>query len=141
MQTYINYYHLEKDSEQYLAVKNSNIDSTLQMITGSSDSTNLARVDLAAAAKRYMKSIGLSDAECEVLRSNLAKDYENVDKSAPVEATATYTVMPGDCLWNISQKLYGTGTRWEEIYEANREIIRFPEWIYIGQVLTIPAAH
>ena len=39
-----------------------------------------------------------------------------------------------------SQKLYGTGTRWEEIYEANREIIRSPHWIYIGQVLTIPAA-
>lgn len=140
MQTYINYYHLEKGSEQYIAVKNSNIDSTLRMITGSSDSTDLAKVDLAAAAKRYMKSIGLSDAECEALRSNLAKNYEKVDKSAPVKAPATYTVVPGDCLWNISQKLYGTGTRWEEIYEANREIIRSPQWIYIGQVLTIPTA-
>lgn len=76
MQSYINYYHLEKGSEQYIAVKNSNIDSTLRMITGSSDSTDLAKVDLAAAARRYMKSIGLSDAECEALRSNLAKDYE-----------------------------------------------------------------
>lgn len=140
MQTYINYYHLEKGSEQYIAVKNSNIDSTLRMITGSSDSTDMAKVDLAAAAKRYMKSIGLSDAECEALRSNLAKDYEKGDKSAPVKAPATYTVVPGDCLWNISQKLYGTGTRWEEIFEANREIIRSPQWIYIGQVLTIPAA-
>ncbi|MGN0714762.1 MAG: tyrosine-protein phosphatase [Anaerovoracaceae bacterium] len=76
MQTYINYYHLEKDSEQYIAVKNSNIDSTLRMITGSSDSTDLAGADLVAAARRYMKRIGLSDAECETLRSNLAKDYE-----------------------------------------------------------------
>ena len=76
MQTYINYYHLEKDSEQYMAVKNSNIDSILRMITGSSDDTDLAGEDLAAAAMRYMKKIGLSDAECEALRSNLAKDYE-----------------------------------------------------------------
>ena len=76
MQTYINYYHLEKDSEQYIAVKNSNIDSTLRMITGSSDHTDLAGADLVAAARRYMKRIGLSDAECEALRSNLAKDYE-----------------------------------------------------------------
>ena len=76
MQTYINYYHLEKDSEQYMAVKNSNIDSTLRMITYSSDSTDLAKVDLAAAAKQYMKKLGLSDAECEALRSNLAKEYE-----------------------------------------------------------------
>ena len=79
MESYINYYHLEKGSEQYIAVKNSNIDSTLRMIAGSSDNTDLTRVDLAAAAKRYMKSIGLSDAECEALHSNLAKDYEKVD--------------------------------------------------------------
>ncbi|MGN1413494.1 MAG: tyrosine-protein phosphatase [Anaerovoracaceae bacterium] len=76
MQTYINYYHLEKDSEQYIAVKNSNIDSTLRMITGSSDHTDLAGADLVAAARRYMENIGLSEAECEALRANLAKDYE-----------------------------------------------------------------
>ena len=140
MQTYINYYHLEKNSEQYIAVRNSNIDSTLRMLTGSSDSTDMSKVDLADAAKGYMKSIGLSDAECEALRSNLAKDYEKVDKSAAAEAHATYTVVPGDCLWNISRKLYGTGTRWKEIYKANRKIIRSPRWIYVGQVLTIPAA-
>lgn len=76
MQTYINYYHLEKDSEQYMAVKNSNIDSILRMITGSSDDTDLVGEDLAAAAMRYMKKIGLSDAECEALRSNLARNCD-----------------------------------------------------------------
>ncbi|MDY5845722.1 MAG: tyrosine-protein phosphatase [Bariatricus sp.] len=140
MQTYINYYHLEKGSEQYIALKNSNIDSTLRMITGFSDSTDLTKADLTAAANQYMKSIGLSDAECEALRANLAKDYETEDESASGEAPATYTVVPGDCLWNISRRLYGTGTRWKEIYEANRETIRNPRWIYIGQVLKIPTA-
>ncbi|MGN0405138.1 MAG: tyrosine-protein phosphatase [Bariatricus sp.] len=139
MQTYINYYHLEKDSEKYIAIKNSNIDSTLRMIAGSSDSTDLTKVDLADSAKDYIKSIGLSDAECEALWSNLAKDYETADLSSS-EVTSTYTVLPGDCLWNISRKLYGTGTRWEEIYEANREIIRCPRLIYSGQELRIPAA-
>lgn len=140
MQTYINYYHLEKGSEKYIAVKNSNIDAILRIISASSDSTDLTKIDLVAAARRYMNRIGLSDAECETLRSNLAKDYEIAEESAPVKAPASYTVVPGDCLWNISKELYGTGTRWEEIYEANREIIRSPRWIYIGQVLTIPAA-
>ena len=69
-------FHYGKDSEQYIAVKNSNIDSTLRMITGSSDSTDLAGADLAAAARRYMENIGLSETECEALRSNLAKEYE-----------------------------------------------------------------
>ena len=76
MESYINYYHLEKNSEQYIAVKNSNIDSTLRMITGSSNHTDLAGADLVAAARRYMENIGLSEAECEALRANLAKDYE-----------------------------------------------------------------
>ena len=139
MQTYINYYHLEKDSEKYIAIKNSNIDSTLRMITGSSESADLTRVDLAAAAGDYLKSIGLSDAECEALRSNLAKDYETADQAAS-GVPVTYTVVPGDCLWNISLYFYGTGTRWREIYEANRKIIRNPRIIYSGQVLEIPAA-
>ena len=52
MQTYINYYHLEKGSEQYIALKNSNIDSTLRMITGFSDSTDLTKADLTAAANQ-----------------------------------------------------------------------------------------
>ena len=139
MQTYINYYHLEKDSEKYIAIKNSNIDSTLRMITGSSERADLTRVDLAAAAGDYLKSIGLSDAECEALRSNLAKDYETADQAAS-GVPVTYTVVPGDCLWNISLYFYGTGTRWREIYEANRKIIRNPRIIYSGQVLEIPAA-
>ena len=52
----------------------------------------------------------------------------------------TYTVASGDCRWSIAQKLYGTGTRWPELDEANRTIIHDPNQIQIGQVLTVPAA-
>ena len=52
----------------------------------------------------------------------------------------TYTVVAGDCLWSIAQKTYGTGTKWGVIYEANKATIKDPGMIYIGQVLTIPAA-
>ena len=137
MQTYVNYYHLEKGSEQYSAVKNSNIDSTLRIITGAPAGTDLSQVNLAAAAELYIKGIGLSDAECAALRINLAKSYE-----APIQPAVSdsYTVAPGDCLWNISKKLYGTGTRWGEIYDANRKTISSPELLHVGQVLEIPAA-
>ena len=37
MTTYVNYYHLEAGSEQYEAVKNSNIVSILTTITGAKD--------------------------------------------------------------------------------------------------------
>jgi 2',3'-cyclic-nucleotide 2'-phosphodiesterase/3'-nucleotidase len=55
-------------------------------------------------------------------------------------AQTVYVVRAGDCLWNISRQFYGTGARWNEIYQANRSILRDPNFIQIGQELTIPAA-
>ena len=68
-----------------------------------------------------------------------------VTPSEPTESSepqtgSTYTVQPGDCLWSISRRFYGTGTRWNVIYETNKSIIRKPGFIQIGQILEIPAA-
>lgn len=53
----------------------------------------------------------------------------------------TYTVVKGDCLWNIAKKFYGSGSKYTVIYNANRDIIGGnPNLIYPGQVLAIPAA-
>ena len=54
--------------------------------------------------------------------------------------TTSYVVRSGDTLWGISVKMYGTGTRWSAIYEANRATVKSPSLIYTGQVLKIPAA-
>ena len=52
----------------------------------------------------------------------------------------TYTVKPGDCLWNIARKFLGNGSRYMEIYEANKAIIGSnPNLIYEGQIFTIPS--
>ena len=56
-------------------------------------------------------------------------------------ASQTYTVVRGDCLWNIAKKFYGSGAKYTVIYDANRSVIGGnPNLIYPGQVLTIPAA-
>lgn len=52
--------------------------------------------------------------------------------------TRTYTVVRGDCLWNIAKKYYGNGSQYTKIYNANRDKIKNPNLIYPGQVLTIP---
>ena len=49
----------------------------------------------------------------------------------------TYTVKTGDCLWTISVKFYGTGTRWKEIADANGIPYDNPI-IHAGDVLKIP---
>jgi LysM repeat protein len=52
---------------------------------------------------------------------------------------ATYTVKSGDCLWNIAKKYLGDGSRYNEIYELNKDKITNPNLIYPNQVLTLPS--
>lgn len=58
--------------------------------------------------------------------------------SNPVPETRTYTVVKGDCLWNIAKRYYGNGSEYMKIYNANRDKIKKPSLIYPGQVFVIP---
>ncbi|GAB6283547.1 MAG: hypothetical protein STSR0008_23230 [Ignavibacterium sp.] len=51
-----------------------------------------------------------------------------------------YTVVRGDCLWNIAKKqeFYGNGFAWPKIYQANRDQIKDPDLIYPQQEFKIP---
>jgi nucleoid-associated protein YgaU len=53
-------------------------------------------------------------------------------------ATGSYTVQPGNSLWLIARKTYGDGTHFTVIYSANKTVIRDPNLIYPGQVITLP---
>lgn len=67
----------------------------------------------------------------------------NVEGVAAVEADTEaepvfHTVEKGDTLWAISSKALGNGSRYNEIFEANRPMLSDPDKIYPGQVLRIP---
>lgn len=51
-----------------------------------------------------------------------------------------YRVKKGDNLWRISsyQNIYNDPSQWPKIYQANRDKIKDPDLIYIGQRLFIP---
>lgn len=66
----------------------------------------------------------------------------------------TYTVVRGDNLWSIAKRFYGSGARYLEIYNANKEVIESAAkahgktnsykgstagwWLWPGQRLIIP---
>ena len=50
----------------------------------------------------------------------------------------SYYVQDGDTLTDISRRIYGTTTRWKEIYEANQDKIKDPDNIFPGEVLSLP---
>ena len=49
-----------------------------------------------------------------------------------------HTVEKGDTLWAVAQKALGDGSRYNEIFEANKPMLSDPDKIYPGQVLRIP---
>lgn len=50
-----------------------------------------------------------------------------------------YMVQKGDCLWHIAEEQLGDGSRWTELYDANKAAIGDdPNLILIGMELRIP---
>lgn len=54
----------------------------------------------------------------------------------PVERT--HLVLPGQTLWGLAQKYYGSGFNWRIIYNANKDKIKNPNLIFPLQRLVIP---
>ena len=58
--------------------------------------------------------------------------------SSRATAGATYTVRPGDSLSKISKEVYGDPNQYMRIFDANRDKLKDPNKIQVGQQLSIP---
>jgi LysM repeat protein len=54
-------------------------------------------------------------------------------------ASRTYKVQPGDSLSKIAKEFYGDATKYQRIFEANRDKLENPDKIQAGQELVIPS--
>ena len=73
--------------------------------------------------------------------SNVVGGSSSTAKPAPSAATPparTYTVQKGDSLWKIAKQVYGKGSAWTRIHEANKDVIDDPDVIQPGWTLRIP---
>lgn len=91
--------------------------------TGHIDGIN-GSVDLNIAYKDYP----------EIIKKNGLNGFKKQETSADEATYYTYTVVKGDSLWSIAQKLLGDGTKWQQIKILNNLTSTI---IYPDQVLKI----
>lgn len=114
-------YYLFKSLEShntYVALEDALVNYTAEVLGG------------VISEEKYGKAAG---------RISIIEDASAVPNPSPSTDVVTYTVVDGDHLWLIAQKHLGTGNRFDEIFELNKDVIKDPGVIYVGQVLTIPA--
>jgi NitT/TauT family transport system substrate-binding protein len=103
----------------------------------------------AAVAKREVSRpppVRASLKESPTPAAEKAKPVVPPAKSAvksPVEALREgpreYIVEAGDTLSRLAARYYGDALKWPKIYEANKETMKNPNYIYVGQKILIPS--
>ena len=69
----------------------------------------------------------------------MAEEETNVPSgSDQFDSTQYHEVVSGDTLWKISERYYGDGSLYKNIFEANQDILKDPNVIKVGQKLRIP---
>lgn len=63
---------------------------------------------------------------------------ERANPSPAAASPGTYVVQRGDTLYKISMQFYGTGRRWDEIFQLNRDRLRSPGELAVGVELRLP---
>jgi len=62
---------------------------------------------------------------------------ERVESAVKV-SQKEYIIQKGDSLWKIAEKEMGSGHRWKYLYELNKERIKNPNKLKVGQKIIIP---
>lgn len=63
---------------------------------------------------------------------------KTVPASSPKDGSQEYTIQAGDTLSRLAQRHYGDALKWNRIYEANKQTVKNPNYIFIGQKIVIP---
>mgnify|MGYP003574996430 CR=1 FL=1 len=104
-------------------------------------------VAIPAVAKAPVADVKAKPAGTEEKIQPVAKQVPVVATKATVPASVAkaekagaqqYVVKPGDTLARIAEQFYASGMKWEKIYEANKDQVKNPNYIFVGMKLTIP---
>jgi nucleoid-associated protein YgaU len=65
-------------------------------------------------------------------------DVTGGSSSTAPAAGKSYTIAKGDTLSKIARDEYGDAKLWRKIFEHNKDVIKDPDKIFPGQVITLP---
>jgi len=120
-------------------VKNSIRRDEVAVLTALSGDSVVTRAEAARLRNENLKEL---EERSKMSRSATEKAQArnaSSKKTASAKSTErTYTVQSGDTLASISRKFYKSSARWEKILGANKESIRDPAKLTVGQSLVIP---
>lgn len=113
---------------------------TLWSIAEDSYGSGYNWVDIKAANNLSTNEIEIGQkliipSDVEAMEPTATEKSENVLQASPI-SEETYTVVKGDCLWDIAVRAYGDGFRWTEIAQINN--LDNPDVIHVGNVLMLP---
>ncbi len=134
MRSFENYYGVKPGDERYNSILSGGIVKTLSSVFGVSD---LPNADLAACADAFFRRIGLDGDTIAALKKNLSAAPTQAAPETQTAEETEYTVVAGDCLWDLANRFYGRPLEWKRISDANG--LKNPGLILIGQRLRIPA--
>ena len=78
--------------------------------------------------------------EVKRLRGNTITDNPEKKTIAKTDGYTIYHVKKGDTLSRIAKQFYDDPAQWELVYNANRDSLKSPSGIRVGQTLIIPEA-
>lgn len=84
-------------------------------------------------------SSSMSESAPRTVAPQVVTETSPAPKPAPAQPPVrTYRVQKGDTLSSISGKMYNDTTAWRKIYEANKNTMKSPSSLTVGQTLIIP---
>ena len=122
-----------------------------QSLAKAAPRTNPAPVVVAAKEKPIVVDTKIKPAAVESKANEVGKTaIPAPEKPQPLIANTTkpikpasqadqqYVVKVGDTLSKLAERFYNSTSKWEKIFEANRDNLKNPNYIYVGMKLVIP---
>jgi NitT/TauT family transport system substrate-binding protein len=100
----------------------------------------IASSEIRPAAAPSVTEKGTPTAQKKAVVSETKQKPEKLAQTSKASSISSeHTVIGGDTLSHLALQYYGNARKWPKIFEANKETMTNPHYLYIGQKIIVPA--